>query len=153
MNWTLFHYVAPCRVLDFPGPMSRRIPHSTQRRSRFMYTTEDLHFRFSPGSPAARSEEWEEVVSNTHLPMSVRPSPQPGGGRFFGRIRRQSLDDLALVDCACGACTGSRGRARIAAGDDDYVGLMITRTGSEVMSFGGVERVHLPGTLLTWDTE
>lgn len=118
-----------------------------------MYTTEDLHFRFSPGSPAAQSEEWEEVVSNTHLPMSVRPSPQPGGGRFFGRIRRQSLDDLALVDCACGACTGSRGRARIAAGDDDYVGLMITRTGSEVMSFGGVERVHLPGTLLTWDTE
>jgi hypothetical protein len=26
-------------------------------------------------------------------------------------------------------------------------------TTSEVMSFGGVERVHLPGTLLTWDTE
>jgi AraC-like DNA-binding protein len=93
------------------------------------------------------------MVSNTHLPMSVRASPQPGGGRFFGRIRRQPLDDLALVDCACGACTGSRGRSRIVAGDDDYVGLMITRTGSEVMSFGGMERVHLPGTLLTWDTQ
>jgi hypothetical protein len=51
-----------------------------------MYTTENLHLRLSPGSREARNDEdeWEEMVSNTHLPMSVRPGPQPGGGRFSG---------------------------------------------------------------------
>jgi AraC family transcriptional activator of tynA and feaB len=118
-----------------------------------MHVNEISQLRLASKDPERHSGEWEDAVSASHVPMSVRISPHAARDRFFGRIQHRPLDDLSLVDYVSGPCTGSRGRGRISATDDDHVGVLITRSGREILSFGGTERVLLPGTILTWDTQ
>ncbi|MGY1823266.1 helix-turn-helix domain-containing protein [Geodermatophilus sp. SYSU D00079] len=94
-----------------------------------------------------RDDAFREVVSATHLPWSLTPGePVPGP---VG-LTRYRVGDLTLVDCRCGPCSGSRGRAQLAVTDDDVVGVLFVRSGVEQVEAGG-ERVALgPGAALLW---
>ncbi|MBB3086630.1 helix-turn-helix domain-containing protein [Geodermatophilus sabuli] len=98
--------------------------------------------------PAAdRDDAFREVVSATHLPWSLTPGelvPGPAG------LVRYRVGDLALVDCRCGPCSGSRGRSQLAATDDDVVGVLFVRSGLEQVEVGGTRVVLGPGAALLW---
>ncbi|GAA4539294.1 helix-turn-helix domain-containing protein [Pseudonocardia xishanensis] len=94
--------------------------------------------------PGSREEVWEEILSRTLLPMSVR-LPDGAARSFRGRVRRQWVDDLALVECSSDPFRGRRGHAHLATDDDDYLAVIVDVTGREHVAQGGmVVDVH-PG--------
>ena len=65
-----------------------------------------------------RTAEWEAMLSATHLPWTVQIDGRRDEDRpFEAWVRRWWIDDLALVDCECGPCSGSRQRRQL--GDTD----------------------------------
>lgn len=98
------------------------------------------------------SAEWESLLSSTHLPWSVKVSTEVAADDFQAVVRRQWIDDLALVDCECSPCSGVRGRSQIAATDGDYLVVLINRGGSETVSQGGHEALLRPGDAVAWDS-
>jgi AraC family transcriptional activator of tynA and feaB len=98
------------------------------------------------------SGQWEEVLSATHLPWSVRVSPELSSAAFRAVVRRQWIDDLALVDCECSPCSGVRGRSQIAATEGDYLVVLMNRGGSETVSQDGEEALLRPGDAVAWDS-
>ncbi|MGY1664094.1 helix-turn-helix domain-containing protein [Geodermatophilus sp. SYSU D00705] len=98
--------------------------------------------------PAAdRDDAFREVVSATHLPWALTPGERVPGPAGLVRYR---VGDLTLVDCRCGPCSGSRGRAQLAATDDDVVGVLFVRSGLEQVEVGGARVTLGPGTALLW---
>jgi len=86
-----------------------------------------------------RTVQWQEMLSATHLPWSVR-IPSPGRGRpFEAWIRRWWIGDLALVDCECTPCSGTRQRRHLAGTEGEFVIVLMTRTGRETVSQGDAE--------------
>ncbi len=99
-----------------------------------------------------RPDLWEELLSETHLQWSVRVPGERQYPNYRAWVRRQWIDDLALLDCECGPCAGSRGRAELSATDGEYVAVLITRSGSETVSQGGAEAYMKPGDAVAWDS-
>jgi AraC-like DNA-binding protein len=109
-------------------------------------------FVLFPGHGAAREEQWDHLVSLTHAEMSVRVTPPPTQRAFDGIIQRQWIDDLALVDCVCDPCSGSRSRSRVAAGEADHVGVLFNLGGREFVSQGDLNVEMTAGDAIVWDT-
>lgn len=91
--------------------------------------------------------EWQEVLSATHLDWTVRLDDRP----FEAWVRRWWIDDLALVDCECGPCSGTRQRRQIAATDGEFVVVLVNRGGRETVEQDG-EAVLAPGDAVVWDS-
>jgi len=109
-------------------------------------------FTLPPDVGGDREQVWERLVSATHADMTVRlPEPEPGR-EFHGVIRRQWINDLALVDCVCDPCSGTRTRSRIDADPADYVAILFTREGREMVSQGELQKDMRPGDAIVWDT-
>jgi AraC family transcriptional activator of tynA and feaB len=102
--------------------------------------------------PDERVDAFREAVSATHLPWSVAPAGDGADddGADDDGLTRYRLGDLALVDCRCGPCSGFRGRAQFAATDEDAVGVLFVRAGSEQVEVAGERFVVRPGTALVW---
>lgn len=110
---------------------------------------------WSTGSVAEgdRPGYWQEMLSATHLPWSVTlPRTEVGDRAFRARVRRWWIDDLALVDCQCGPCTGSRQQRQLADTEGEYVVALMTLAGQETVGQGGSEANLHPGDLVTWDS-
>lgn len=97
-----------------------------------------------------RPGAWEELLSLTHLPWTLRVPQQEQGCEYQAWVRRQWLDDLALVDCQCGPCSGMRARSQLAGTDDEYVVVLITRAGEESVAQQGTEARMHPGDAVVW---
>lgn len=109
-------------------------------------------FTLAADAVGDREQAWERLISATHADMSVRV-PEPEAGREFqGVIRRQWINDLALVDCACDPCSGTRTRSRIAGDSADHVAILFTREGREMVSQGELQKEMRPGDAIVWDT-
>jgi len=54
--------------------------------------------------PHDRQDAWGQMLSDVLLPMSIRLPTRTATG-FRGRLRRQWLDDMALVECRTEAFT------------------------------------------------
>ena len=100
----------------------------------------------------SESAEWESLLSSTRLPWSVKVSTEVAPEPFQAVVRRQWIDDLALVDCECSPCSGVRGRSQIAATDGDYLVVLINRGGSETVGQDGHEALLRPGDAVAWDS-
>lgn len=62
------------------------------------------------------------------------------------------IDDLALIDCVCDPCSGTRGRSGISATDGEFLTVLHARHGAENVEQGG-ERGQLgPGDALLWNS-
>lgn len=103
-------------------------------------------------SEADRPALWEELLSETHLPWSVRVSRERQAPDYRAWVRRHWIDDLALLDCECGPCAGSRGRAELSGTDGEYIAVLITRFGSETVAQEGAEAYMRPGDAVAWDS-
>jgi AraC-like DNA-binding protein len=60
--------------------------------------------------------------------------------------------EAAIVDCACDPCTGSREAREIAATDGEFVGVLISRGGREIVEQDGRTAVLTTGSLIVWDS-
>lgn len=110
------------------------------------------YFDVATVSPADRWDRWEEAVARTHE-VSIQPAGYLPHTGLRGRIRRQWIGDLALVDCACGPCCGDRGPSRIARTEEEYVGVLLLRQGRERVVVHDKEKVELtPGDVVLWDS-
>ena len=103
---------------------------------------------------ASREErvgQWEDMLSTTHLPWSVQTGRRDDRP-FEAWIRRWWIDDLALVDCECGPCSGTRQRRQIADTDGEFVVVLMTRAGRETVSQGDAEASLQPGDAVVWNS-
>ncbi len=62
------------------------------------------------------------------------------------------IDDLALVDCECSPCSGTRQRRQLADTDGEFVVVLINRSGRETVSQDGAEAALRPGDAVVWDS-
>jgi AraC family transcriptional regulator, positive regulator of tynA and feaB len=97
-------------------------------------------------------DDWQAMLSETHLPWRVSIPREPGLSGFEARARRWWVDDLALVDCECGPCAGWRRRRELAVTDGEFVVVLITRSGSETVSQGESEAYLRSGDAVAWDS-
>ncbi|WP_300012612.1 helix-turn-helix domain-containing protein [Pseudonocardia sp.] len=99
-----------------------------------------------------RTSDWQEMLSATHLPWTVSVPAGVDAPVFEARVRRWWIDDLALVDCECGPCSGTRQRRQVADTDGEFVVVLITRVGRETVSQCGAEAELSPGDAVAWDS-
>jgi AraC family transcriptional activator of tynA and feaB len=99
-----------------------------------------------------RAEQWQEILSTTHLPWTVQIPPPDDDRPFEARVRRWWIDDLALVDCECSPCSGTRQRRQLADTDGEFVIVLIARSGRETVSQGEAEAALRPGDVVLWDS-
>jgi AraC-like DNA-binding protein len=95
---------------------------------------------------------WQQMLSATHLPWSVSVPDASDEPVFEAWVRRWWIDDLALVDCECGPCSGTRQRRHLADTDGEFVVVLITRAGSETVTQGDVEAALTAGDAVAWDS-
>jgi AraC family transcriptional activator of tynA and feaB len=103
-------------------------------------------------SGADRVGDWQQMLSATHLPWTVSVRGEPDEPVFEAWVRRWWIDDLALVDCECGPCSGTRQRRQLADTDGEFVVVLITRAGRETVSQGDAEAHLQPGDAVAWDS-
>jgi AraC family transcriptional activator of tynA and feaB len=99
-----------------------------------------------------RAGDWQQILSATHLPWTVSVPDEPDEPVFEARVRRWWIDDLALVDCECGPCSGTRQRRQLADTDGEFVVVLVTRAGRETVSQGDAEADLKPGDAVAWDS-
>jgi AraC family transcriptional activator of tynA and feaB len=91
---------------------------------------ENEHFALTDTDPADREDVWQDMLSTLLLPMSVH-IPAPSRNNFRGQLRRQWVDDLALIDCRTGTFTGRRHRHQLGTDADDFVAILLGVAGGE----------------------
>jgi AraC family transcriptional activator of tynA and feaB len=96
--------------------------------------------------------QWEHILSATYLPWTVTIPELPERNAFRGWVRRWPIDDLLLVDCRCGPCTGLRARHQLADTDGEFVVVMIIHKGAETVSQRHTEATLTPGDIAAWDS-
>jgi AraC family transcriptional regulator, positive regulator of tynA and feaB len=98
-------------------------------------------------------DAWSRMLSATHLPWSVTElSLDPPSG-FSASVRRRHLADLVLVECTCSPNAGVRRRHEIAATDGEYLIMLMTLSGHEMVSQGDNVAQLSPGSVVVWDSE
>jgi len=115
--------------------------------------TRDGEF-WATNSQAGRDQTgpWEQMLSATHLPWTVSVPREADEPVFEAWVRRWWIDDLALVDCECGPCSGTRQRRQLADTDGEFVVVLITRAGRETVSQGDAEAELKAGDAVAWDS-
>jgi AraC-like DNA-binding protein len=99
------------------------------------------------------AEQWQDMLSTTHLPWSVAVPPHERGAVMFeAAVRRWWIDDLALVDCTCGPCSGTRTRRELSDTDGEFVVVLITLAGRETVAQGEAEAGLKAGDAVVWDS-
>jgi AraC family transcriptional activator of tynA and feaB len=102
--------------------------------------------------PVDRQGQWQELLSSTHVPMWVQDVEPAPGGHYEARVQRQWIGELALVDTECDPCSGASLPAQVAKNHPEYLGVLITRSGSEMLAQGEAEVLMRPGDAVVWDS-
>jgi AraC-like DNA-binding protein len=96
-----------------------------------------------------RDEHWRGVVSATHLPWTldvVRDTAAPRRGS----VVRRRLGDVHLLETRCDPCGGQRLRSDIRRTDGEYVGVLVVRSGHEVLTHDDEQIALGPGDVVAW---
>jgi AraC family transcriptional regulator, positive regulator of tynA and feaB len=101
---------------------------------------------------ADRPDQWQQILSDTHLPWRVTIAQPRSEAVFDAWVRRWWVDDLALLDCECSPCSGVRARRQLADTDGAFVAVLITRIGAETVCQGDAEADLRPGDAVAWDS-
>ncbi|QAY64196.1 helix-turn-helix domain-containing protein [Xylanimonas allomyrinae] len=113
-------------------------------------SVDDWSFRTAATDQAR--ESWGRMLSTTHLPWDVRelcPDPQTG---FAASVRRRHLADLVLVDCSCDPCSGVRRPYEISQTDGEYLVMLMTLSGRELVAQADQQSQLSPGSVVVWDS-
>jgi AraC family transcriptional activator of tynA and feaB len=96
--------------------------------------------------------QWEQTLSATYLPWTVAIPQLPERKAFHAWVRRWPIDDLLLVDCGCGPCSGIRARHQLADTEGEFVVVMIIQAGAETVSQRHTEATLTTGDVAAWDS-
>ncbi|MGD9529034.1 MAG: hypothetical protein AB7V44_19825, partial [Pseudonocardia sp.] len=103
-----------------------------------------------PGGAGEAIDSFHHLISATHLPWDLDADARalhPGV-----EVVAQPVGPLSVVECACGAVSGRRGRRQIAASPQEYVGALFVHDGWEIVAQGETEVLLEPGMALLWDS-
>lgn len=115
-----------------------------------MTQPDDWSFRTHDRAEAV--DAWSRMLSATHLSWSVTeldPDRQVG---FGASVRRRHLADLILVDCTCDPNAGVRASREVAGTDGEYLVMLMTLRGREIVQQGGRQAALEPGSVVVWDS-
>ncbi|MFC5949626.1 helix-turn-helix domain-containing protein [Pseudonocardia lutea] len=112
----------------------------------------DEEFWTTSGEADAATDEWRDMLSVTHLPWTVSIPVDADPPGFTASARRWWIDDLALVDCECGPCSGTRTRRELARTEGEFVVVLITLAGQETVAQNDAEACLQPGDAVAWDS-
>jgi AraC family transcriptional activator of tynA and feaB len=98
------------------------------------------------------AEHWEQILSAMYLPCTIAIPELPERNAFRASVRRWPVDDLLLVDCACGPCSGLRARHQLADTDGEFVVVMFVQGGTQTVSQCDTEATLTPGDVAVWDS-
>lgn len=101
---------------------------------------------------ANQADEWQTLLSATHLPWRLDVPKRRAGRVADAWVQRWWIDDLALVDCECAPCSGSRRQPELTATDGEFVVLLMTLAGRETVEQGGAQADLGPGDAVAWDS-
>jgi AraC family transcriptional activator of tynA and feaB len=96
--------------------------------------------------------QWEHILSATYLPCTVAIPQLPERNAFRGWVRRWPVDDLLLVDCGCGPCSGMRARHQLAKTEGEFVVVTVIQKGAQVVSQSHTDATLTPGDVAAWDS-
>lgn len=105
-----------------------------------------------PESRVDAYDQWQAMVSETHLPWANRSVGEAPGAPFHAEAARWRFDDLSVVDCMLDPVSGTREPEQIAATDGEYVAVLIIGAGSESVHQGGLDATLGPGDVVAWDS-
>jgi AraC family transcriptional activator of tynA and feaB len=112
-----------------------------------------LDWSFRTAETHEARDAWGRMLSTTHLPWDIKELvPDPANG-FAASVRRRHLADLVLVDCACDPCSGVRRTYEIGQTDGEYLVMLMTLSGHELVSQGDRDSQLAPGSVVVWDSE
>lgn len=93
------------------------------------------------------TDAWQSALEDNYGAWQVHQAVKP---QFAADVKSRSFNDLRLVECICDPCTGRRLSGAIGKDDEAYIGVQITKAGSETFRFG-TDVVNVgPGDLLIW---
>lgn len=107
---------------------------------------------FRVGDQRAARDSWSQMLSSTHLPWDITELESDPGRGFGASVRRRHLADLVLVDCSCDPCAGARRGYEIGRTDDEYLVMLMTLGGREVVVQGDRESQLTSGSIVAWDS-
>lgn len=116
-----------------------------------MTQPQDSAFRAESISEA--HDAWSRMLSSTHLPWSIAELVVDPHNGFGASVRRRHLADLILVDCTCDPSRGVRRSHEIAQTDGEYLVMLMTLQGREIVSQGESQSLLEPGSVVVWDSE
>lgn len=99
--------------------------------------------------PSDRTDQWETVLSDAYIPFALRAAPGPEVRRE--RLTRTEVDDLTLIDLACGPCTVALTPSRISRATSDQVVVLVAQAGGERASVGNTNALLGAGRVFIWD--
>ena len=97
-------------------------------------------------------QAWSRILSSTHLPWDITELTPSPSGTFGGSVRKRHLADLILVDCTCDPCAGVRRDHEINQTDGEYLVMLMTLQGHELVSQNDRQARLLPGSVVVWDS-
>lgn len=97
-------------------------------------------------------EAWGRMLSTTHLPWDIKELVADPVAGFGATVRRRHLADLVLVDCSCDPHSGVRRSYELGQTDGEYLVMLMTLSGRELVSQGGRSAQLSTGSVVVWDS-
>lgn len=111
---------------------------------------DDQHIRATKAQQAR--ESWSRMLSATHLPWDITELTADPQSPFGATVRRRHLADLVLVDCSCDPCSGVRRGYEVSQTDGEYLVMLMTLSGRELVGQGERQAQLSPGSVVVWDS-
>ena len=96
------------------------------------------------------TDAWERALSATYGRWEVDKAVQPG---FTANIRKREFGELRVVECECDPCTGRRVSQFINRDEAPFIGVQITRSGTERFHLGSQALSVAAGDLVIWTSD
>lgn len=100
--------------------------------------------------PADATDAWQAALSDNYGLWQVSKAVDSG---FSASIRNRNFNGLRVVECVCDPCTGRRMPQLISRDASSFIGVQITRSGSERFHFGGEVISVGSGDLVIWTSD
>jgi AraC-like DNA-binding protein len=100
--------------------------------------------------PADATDAWQAALSDNYGLWQVSKGVDKG---FSASIHHRNVSGLRVVECVCDPCTGRRLPQQINRDAASFIGVQITKSGSERFHFGGEVISVGSGDLVIWTSE
>lgn len=96
------------------------------------------------------TDAWQHALSDTYGHWEVGKAVNPG---FAASIRKREFGEMRVVECQCDPCSGKRIPQIINRDSEVFIGVQITRSGTEQFHLGGHALSVGAGDLVIWTSD